>query len=139
MQVVVDRPHEDILRPNLELPPVFQRLYVGFASLRTGFVGGCRPIIILDGCHLKGIYGGQLLCALGRDGNDNYFPISWAAVEAESKDSWGLVPGFEEVMPNVEHRFCIRHIYSNFIAKFKGIELRDLLWKAAAAGIVKEF
>ncbi|KAL7189163.1 hypothetical protein ACSBR1_038933 [Camellia fascicularis] len=51
----------------------------------------------------------------------------------------GLEPAFEEVMPNVEHRFCMRHIYSNFRAKFKGIELRDLLWKAATAGIVREF
>ncbi|GMQ04192.1 hypothetical protein CsSME_00049695 [Camellia sinensis var. sinensis] len=87
MQVVVDRHNEDMLRPNLELPTVFQSLYVGFAALRTRFVGGCRPIIGLDGCHLKGIYGGQLLCALGRDGNNNYFPNLWAPVEAESKDS----------------------------------------------------
>ncbi|KAL7240419.1 hypothetical protein ACSBR2_006132 [Camellia fascicularis] len=76
MQVVVDRPNEDMLRSNFELPQVFQRLYVGFTALRTGFVGGCRPIIGLDGCHLKRIYDGQLLCALGRDGNNNYFPIS---------------------------------------------------------------
>ncbi|KAL7253850.1 hypothetical protein ACSBR1_008236 [Camellia fascicularis] len=88
MQVVVDRPNEDMLRPNFELPPVFQRLYVGFAARRTGFVGGCRPIIGLDGCHLKGIYGGQLLYALGSNGNNNYFPISWTVVETESKDSW---------------------------------------------------
>jgi hypothetical protein len=49
---------------------------------------GCRPIIGLDGCHLKGVYGGQLLSAVGRDGNDNLFPIAMAVVEAETKDSW---------------------------------------------------
>uniref|UniRef100_A0A2N9GC12 F-box associated domain-containing protein n=1 Tax=Fagus sylvatica TaxID=28930 RepID=A0A2N9GC12_FAGSY len=53
-----------------------------------GFHNGCRPIIGLDGCHLKGVYGGQLLSAVGRDGNDNLFPISMAVVEAETKDSW---------------------------------------------------
>ncbi|XP_028112499.1 uncharacterized protein LOC114310647 [Camellia sinensis] len=132
----------------------------------TGFVKGNKLIIGLNGCHLKGICGGQLLCALGRDGNNNYFPISWAVVKAESKDSWvwflrqlmddignaddmgwvlisdkqkGLVLAFEEIMPNVEHRFCMRHIYLNFIVKFKGIELRDLLWKAAAASTMREF
>ena len=42
-------------------------------------------------------------------------------------------------MPNVEHRFCMRHIYSNFRAKFKGIELRDLLWKTTVAGTGREF
>jgi hypothetical protein len=49
---------------------------------------GCRPIIGLDGCHLKGVYGGQLLSAVGRAGNDNLFPIAMAVVEAKTKDSW---------------------------------------------------
>uniref|UniRef100_A0A2N9IGT2 Integrase catalytic domain-containing protein n=1 Tax=Fagus sylvatica TaxID=28930 RepID=A0A2N9IGT2_FAGSY len=53
-----------------------------------GFHNCCRPIIGLDGCHLKGVYGGQLLSAVGRDGNNNLFPISLAVVEAETKDSW---------------------------------------------------
>ncbi|KAL7237581.1 hypothetical protein ACSBR2_003812 [Camellia fascicularis] len=62
--------------------------------------------------------------------------MGWVFISDRQK---GLVPAFEEVMPNVEHRFCMRHIYSNFRAKFKGIELRDLLWKAAVAGTVREF
>ena len=53
-----------------------------------GFHNGIRPIISLDGCHLKGVYGGQLLSAVRRDGNDNLFPIAMAVVEAETKDSW---------------------------------------------------
>uniref|UniRef100_A0A2N9GBQ0 F-box domain-containing protein n=1 Tax=Fagus sylvatica TaxID=28930 RepID=A0A2N9GBQ0_FAGSY len=43
------------------------------------------PIIGLDECHLKGVYGGQLLSAVGRDGNDNLFPIAMAIVEAETR------------------------------------------------------
>ncbi|KAK4391431.1 hypothetical protein Sango_1920900 [Sesamum angolense] len=50
---------------------------------------GCRPIIGLDGCFLKIIYGGQLLVAVGRDGNDNMFPIAMAIVQVENKDTRG--------------------------------------------------
>ncbi|XP_028068076.1 pheromone-processing carboxypeptidase KEX1-like [Camellia sinensis] len=56
-----------------------------YESDEPGFVGGCRPIIGLDGCHLKGIYGGQLLCALRRDDNNNYFPISWQLLRQKVK------------------------------------------------------
>ena len=45
-------------------------------------------MIHLDGCFLKAGYGGQLLVAVARDGNDNIFPVAYAAVEAEMKDSW---------------------------------------------------
>ncbi|XP_016186198.1 uncharacterized protein LOC107627902 [Arachis ipaensis] len=42
-------------------------------------------------------HGQQLLVAVGRDPNDNYFPIAVAAVEAETKDSWGW---FLEILLN---------------------------------------
>ena len=28
------------------------------------------------------------MCAIGRDPNDEYFPLAYAIVEAETKDSW---------------------------------------------------
>ncbi|KAL3502854.1 hypothetical protein ACH5RR_037303 [Cinchona calisaya] len=46
------------------------------------------PIIGLDRCFLKGPFGGQLLSTIGRDGNDNIYPIALAVVEAEMYDSW---------------------------------------------------
>lgn len=58
-------------------------------AVKQGFLAACRPIIGVDGCHLKGDCGQQLLVAVGRDPNDKYFPIAIAAVEAEIKDSWG--------------------------------------------------
>jgi hypothetical protein len=39
------------------------------------------PIIGLDGCFLKGYYGGQILAAIGRDPNDQMLPIAFAVVE----------------------------------------------------------
>jgi hypothetical protein len=42
----------------------------------------------VDGCHLKTKYGGQLLIAVGRDPNDQYFPLAFGVVETETKESW---------------------------------------------------
>jgi hypothetical protein len=42
----------------------------------------------VDGCFLKGPYGGQLLAAIGRDPNDQMFPIAIAVVKGETRESW---------------------------------------------------
>ncbi|XP_074355948.1 uncharacterized protein LOC141695613 [Apium graveolens] len=48
----------------------FKRMYVCYYALTTWWKVGCRPIIGLDGCFLKTVCGGQLLSAMGRDGNN---------------------------------------------------------------------
>lgn len=45
--------------------PIFQRLYICFNALKQGFLNGCRKIIGLDGCFLKGYVKGELLTAIG--------------------------------------------------------------------------
>ncbi|XP_058766709.1 uncharacterized protein LOC131640313 [Vicia villosa] len=52
-----------------------------------GFINGCRPFVGVDGCHLKIKYGGQLLIAVGRDPNDQYFPLAFGVVVTETRDS----------------------------------------------------
>jgi len=66
---------------------IFQRLYVCFKACKDSFVS-CRSIIGLDGCFLKGKYGGELLTAVARDANDQMLPIAYAIVEVENKDTW---------------------------------------------------
>jgi hypothetical protein len=66
----------------------FQRMYVCFNACKMAFVSSCRPLIGLDGCFLKGRYGGHLLSAIGKDANNQMIPIAFAVVEAETKDSW---------------------------------------------------
>lgn len=34
--------------------PIFQRMYICLSNIRDGFIAGCREIIGLDGCFLKG-------------------------------------------------------------------------------------
>jgi predicted Rdx family selenoprotein len=77
----------DVERPCLDVAATFQRLYVCLAATRTGFKEGCRPLIGLDGCFLKGSYKGHLLSAVSRDANDNMYPICVAVVESECKAS----------------------------------------------------
>lgn len=66
----------------------FVGMYVCFAALKSAFKEGCRLLVCLDGCWLKGTYGGQLLSAVGIDPNDCMFPIAYALVETESKETW---------------------------------------------------
>ncbi|KAK9266742.1 hypothetical protein L1049_025364 [Liquidambar formosana] len=68
--------------------PVFKRLYICFDACGRGFVAGCRPFIGVDGCFLKWPTEGQMLAAVRRDGNDQMYPIAFAIVERETKESW---------------------------------------------------
>ena len=68
--------------------PKFKRMYVRFNAQKVGFLGGCRPFIGLDGCHIKHRFGGQILSATAKDANDNIFPVAMAVVEQETRESW---------------------------------------------------
>ncbi|XP_014496741.1 uncharacterized protein LOC106758320 [Vigna radiata var. radiata] len=119
---------------------VFKRFYVCLKACKDSFKS-CRPIIGLDGAFLKGKYGGELLTAVGRDGNDQMLPIAYCVVEVENKESWrwflelliddlggpeicasftfmsdqqkGLLQALDDLLPRVDQRFCVRHIYSH--------------------------
>uniref|UniRef100_A0A2N9EX01 Uncharacterized protein n=1 Tax=Fagus sylvatica TaxID=28930 RepID=A0A2N9EX01_FAGSY len=71
----------------------FKRLYVCLDGCKKGFLAGCRPIIGLDACHLKGAVAGQLLAAVGVDGNEGMYPIAYAVAEAESGRNLDMVFG----------------------------------------------
>ena len=58
----------------------FKRMYVRFNAQKVGFLGGCRPFIGLDGCHIKHRFGGQILSAIAKDANDNIFLVTMAVI-----------------------------------------------------------
>ena len=66
----------------------FKRFYISIEALKKGFLIGCRRIVDLYGCFLKGVFGSQMLSAIGRDVNDNICPLAWAVFELENNDSW---------------------------------------------------
>lgn len=121
-------------------PPTFQRMYICLDALKRGFLAGCRRVVGLDGCFFKGTTIGELLVAIGRDANNQMYPIAWAVVERENNDSWdwfcdllfrdlqvgdgsewvfisdqqkGVLNAVEKWAPLAEHRNCARHIYAN--------------------------
>ncbi|KAK8943070.1 hypothetical protein KSP39_PZI008986 [Platanthera zijinensis] len=145
---------------------IFKRLYICWGALKLGFLAGCRPVLGLDGTHLKTSNGGVLLCAVGIDGNNGMYPVAYAMVLKENRKSWewfiglliqdlniqnnyvwtiisdkqkGLIRAVEELLPNAEHRFCVRHMYNNFKQIHKGLQLKSLLWKAASASRLVDF
>ena len=73
---------------NENVEPKFKRMYIRYNVQKVGFLGSCKPFIGLDGCHLKGRFGGQLLFAIIKDGNYNIFSVAMAVVEQENKDNW---------------------------------------------------
>ncbi|XP_073123410.1 uncharacterized protein [Henckelia pumila] len=144
----------------------FQRLYICFTACRVGFKDFCRRVIGVDGCFLKGKYGGQLLTAVGLDPNSNIFPLCYALVERDNdswtwflklldddigplnEDSWtfmsdkqkGLIPAFEDLFLYAAHQFCVRHLHSNMKHDgFKSLSIKNALWAAAKATRIEEF
>nr|XP_043633729.1 uncharacterized protein LOC122604935 [Erigeron canadensis] len=131
---------------------VCRRIFVCLGSLKMGFQELGRELLGLDGAFMKGPYPGQLLTAVCVDGNNGIYPVAYALVEAECKASWewfleclgddlglpnnvnftfisdrqkGILPAINKVFPSAEHRFCLRHINENMIAKFRDGGLRD--------------
>ncbi|RVW69911.1 Serine/threonine-protein phosphatase 7 long form-like [Vitis vinifera] len=143
--------------PNEE---IFQRVFWAFAPSITGFAH-CRPVLSIDGTHLYGKYKGTLLIAMGCDGNNQLFPLAFAITEGENTDSWSwflacirvgvtqrkglclisdrhpsIIAAVNETysgwtQPDACHRFCMRHLASNFNTKFKDKTLKDLMCRAA--------
>lgn len=51
----------------------------------------------------------------------------------------GLIEAVAQVFTESEHRFCVRHMYSNFQKKFKGENLKNQLWTCARSSSVVEW
>ncbi|XP_058742290.1 uncharacterized protein LOC131614751 [Vicia villosa] len=109
----------------------------------------------------------KILAAIGRDPNDKMLPVAFAVVEGENRDSWtwflqlliddlggqeecltytfildqqkGLLLAMDELLPGVEQRLCVRHLYNNFRKKYPGKMLKDAIWKAARSTYVQDW
>ncbi|KAG4950031.1 hypothetical protein JHK86_043270 [Glycine max] len=75
-------------RPPGLLRPRFGSFCMCLDASKLTFKRAYRPIIGLDGCHLKNKFGGQLSIVVGRDPNDQYLPIAFVMVENQTKDTW---------------------------------------------------
>ena len=54
---------------------VFNFLYICPGALKKGFLDGCRRVISLDVCFLKGPWNSQVFVVVGRDANNQMYLI----------------------------------------------------------------
>ncbi|KAL4317957.1 hypothetical protein GQ457_18G005760 [Hibiscus cannabinus] len=59
------------------------------------------------------------------DGNNQMFPVAWAIVEGEGKESWRWM--------------CARHIYASWYKKWKGMNRKIQFWNTVKATFVEDF
>ncbi|KAL4564105.1 hypothetical protein LXL04_028157 [Taraxacum kok-saghyz] len=145
---------------------MFKRVYICLGELKKGFKASRREIVGLDGAFMKGPFPGQMLTAVGLDSNNEIYPVAYAIVEAENKNSWkwffeclgddlelysnsnftfisdkqkGILPAIAELYPSAEHRFCLRHIHENIRKPYHTNEYKDHLWNSALPNTIPEF
>ncbi|XP_031111950.1 uncharacterized protein LOC116015922 [Ipomoea triloba] len=146
----------------------FLRMYICWEPSKQGFKH-YRPLIGVGRCHLRCATGGKMLTIVSVDANDSIFPLAYAIVEGEKKESWswflqllkedleitednekgfcfisdkykGLIPAFVDVLPTVEHRFCVSNLHANMkVAGFQGNALKDALWACARATTLNSY
>lgn len=54
----------------------FKRLYVCFEACKRGYLKGSRKVVQVEGCFLKTSTKGQILTSIGRDPNNQMYPIA---------------------------------------------------------------
>ncbi|XP_011100188.2 uncharacterized protein LOC105178424 [Sesamum indicum] len=129
----------------------------------------CRNLISVDETHLYTKYKHKMLIAAAMDGNQQVLPLAFAVVDEESLLSWkwflrqlsrhiirgrrgiclisdrhaGITRAVREcpdfVPPNGVHRYCLRHVCSNFNSKYKNVVLKDLCWRAGSEYQIRKF
>ena len=78
---------QHFLMPEFPTVKVLHRVFFCFAVCIEAF-SHCRPVICVDGTFLTGKYRGQILTAIGQDGNNQVVPLAFAFVESENIESW---------------------------------------------------
>ncbi|KAG6529700.1 hypothetical protein ZIOFF_011913 [Zingiber officinale] len=66
---------------------VFKYIFWAFGQAIDAF-HMCRPVISVDGTHLRGAYKRKMLIVVSKDANNCILPIAYAIVDEETIDSW---------------------------------------------------
>ncbi|MQM17384.1 hypothetical protein Taro_050358 [Colocasia esculenta] len=111
---------------------------IGFA-FAYGFEVGCRPMLFLDGTHIKQHrVQGVILAASALNGNNELFTVAYSIEDSETYDNcvWflqnlkkallsyrriaflsdrgkGLKEAIPDIFPNDHHGYCFQHIMQN--------------------------
>ncbi|GJY41465.1 transposase, MuDR, MULE transposase domain protein [Tanacetum coccineum] len=121
-----------------------------------------RPLIKIDGAHLKGTYKGTNLLVVGMDANNQIIPLATGVSPGETIETWSwfltklkecigkdpnmaiisdrhyaITTACANVFPTAFHGFCCRHLMMN--CKFSSDKLKAWYWKTCKAYTVHEF
>ncbi|KAL6179128.1 hypothetical protein ACLB2K_050644 [Fragaria x ananassa] len=124
----------------------FERLFICFSGCIQGFQS-CIPLLFVDAAHLKSKYKGYMLCAIGKNGNQEFFPFAFAIVDSENNANWkwffdhlynilstqgrivtfvtyrngGLLNAVASVFPDSPHSYCYYHLKGNVRALYRNL------------------
>jgi len=96
---------QHFVHPEYPTVRVLQRLFFTFGVCVQAF-HHCRPVLCVDGTFLTGKYRGQILTAIGQDGNNQIVPLAFAFVEGENTESWLWFSGSSREQLCMISRMC---------------------------------
>ncbi|MQM02811.1 hypothetical protein Taro_035579, partial [Colocasia esculenta] len=134
---------------SLEVDPEtqrFKRFFICFQVFAYGFEVGCRPMLFLDGTHMKQHrVQGVILAASVLNGNNELFTVAYSIADSETCDNWvwflqnlkkallsdrrivflsdrgkGLKEAIPDIFLNDHHGYCFQHIMQNFNDQYAG-------------------
>ncbi|XP_024964171.1 uncharacterized protein LOC112504462 [Cynara cardunculus var. scolymus] len=143
----------------------FDMLFVALGCSIRSFLKHMRPLLIMEGTHLKGPYVGTMFLAVGMDGNNGIVPIAMGVGKTESGPSWTWflrklrqcisdVPNLtfvtdraasidlaiRTVFPNAHHGLCCRHLSQNrCLTSTKDKRKQWMFWEACKAYRLSDF
>ena len=83
----VDRERTFVCEAHHDNNCCFWRSYVGFSAMRKNYLVVDRPVFGLDGAFLKTMLRGCLLATVGRDSNNQMYPLAWVVVDSENEEN----------------------------------------------------
>ncbi|KAL6524051.1 hypothetical protein OROMI_031146 [Orobanche minor] len=136
---------------------IFQFVFFALGACIRGF-SSCRPVIVIDGTHLKGKYKGIMFIAATKDANEQIVPLAFGIGDKENDSSWtwflqqvrnafgcpadllivsdqhlSIKNGVDLVYPGTPHGLCSFHIQTNMKKWGYGSYVTDIFQAAATA------
>ncbi|XP_060200439.1 uncharacterized protein LOC132628691 [Lycium barbarum] len=143
----------------------FLYLFVALYAFIKGF-DCCRPIVVVDGSHLKQEYTGTFVSARTLDGAGNILPLAYGVIDSENDKSWSwffqrfreaygvrdnmcivsdrhesIIKAVCRIYPNVPHLACIWHLWKNVYNRYRKSHevLSGVYYKLAKAYAQNDF
>jgi transposase-like protein len=153
-----------VYKYELNMKNEFKRLFL-CPGVLTMVINYCKPIVIVDACHLRLQYGGVVMSACVNDGENQIVPIAVAIVDIENQDNWefffiyllkaipilnnenftiihdrekGLSNAQNKILPLSNESICLFHLEKNINSRFK-TKLNGRLWTIAKSTTIRNY